>query len=314
MRAGYGWVGLSFFCHILTPMPDRFTRCLLCNSDELSPLQGYEIHYLQKCRSCGFVFCYKIPTQEELIAHYDQYLRSNEISPITIKRYEALLDTFEKYRMTNNIIDVGCGDGYFLQVAKQRGWNVFGTEFTDRAIEICSKKGISMKQGKLDADNYSGGFFDVVTSFEVIEHINNPIEDVRSFNKILRSGGAAYVTTPNFNSVSRDLLGAKWNVIEYPEHLSYYTASTIKKLFKSQGFRIVSVSTTGLSIDRLKRGMRKAEETTAVPGAGRSDESMRQNAESKVIYKVAIGGINFFLDVTRKGDSLKGMFEKERGL
>ena len=291
------------------PMAEVFTRCLLCNSDKLSPLRGYEAHYLHKCSNCGFVFCYRIPTQQELVAHYDLYPRSNEISPITIKRYEGLLESFEKYRKTNNLIDVGCGDGYFLQVAKQRGWNVFGTEFTDRAIEVCSGKGISMKQGKLDANNYGESFFDIVTSFEVIEHINNPIEDVGSFNKILRPGGAVYVTTPNFNSVSRDLLGAKWNVIEYPEHLSYYTASTIRKLFKSQRFRTISVSTTGLSIDRLRRGMTKTE--SVVPQGGGSDESMRQNAETNVIYKVAIGSINFFLDVTRKGDSLKGMFEKE---
>jgi len=283
---------------------------LLCNSGDLKPLAGYEKHYLQKCNNCSFVFCYKKPTNQELIDHYGLYPRSNGISPITIKRYEALLDTFEPYRKSNNIIDVGCGDGFFLQVAKQRGWNVYGTEFTDEAVNVCIDKGIDMKKGKLDAKNYPNDFFDVVTSFEVIEHINNPVEDVTNYNKILRTGGMMYVTTPNFNSISRNLLGVNWNIIEYPEHLSYYTAKTIKRLFCDNGFDVKKVTTTGLSVDRLKKGLRKGTQTLGSNKVVSSDEGLRQSAESNWKYKIAIRLVNFSLNITRKGDSLKAMFIK----
>lgn len=213
------------------------------------------------------------------------------------------------------MIDVGCGDGHFLQVAKRRGWNVYGTEYTDVAVEVCEKKGISMRKGKLNVDNYPPDFFDLVTSFEVIEHINNPNEDVANYNKVLRKGGVVYVTTPNFNSVSRDLLGVKWNVIEYPEHLSYYTVSTIKKIFVKNGFKPLTVMTSGISIDRLKAGLRKTkvmEANTVAAPATASDEMLRQNAESNGFYKLAIRIVNGLLNVTRKGDSLKGMFVKQR--
>src|SRR6185436_15667294 len=108
---------------------------------------------------------------------------------------------------TNNLIDIGSGDGYFPEHAKQHGWNVFGTEFTDAKVEFSRKKGITMHKGVLDVQNYSPGFFDIIISVEVLEHINNPREEIAKFRELLRPGGAVYLTTPNFNSVSKLMLG-----------------------------------------------------------------------------------------------------------
>lgn len=286
---------------------NEFEKCILCDTANPNPLPGYEKDFLVQCGHCGFVFCNRIPTAEELVKHYEQYSRANIISPITLKRYEQLLEKFEPYRKTNNIIDVGCGDGFFLQVAKQKGWNVYGTEFTEKAVEVCSAKGISMKQGPLDNANYNGIQFDVVTSFEVIEHINNPNEEITKFYSLLRKGGIVYATTPNFNSISRTLLKGTWSVIEYPEHLSYYTASTIKKLFAKHGFRTLSITVSGLSIDRIRQGLGKKETRPAFTG---SDEKIRQQADSSFLYQLAFKMVNGLLNFTRKGDSLKGTFQK----
>ena len=99
-------------------------------------------------------------------------------------------------------------------------------------MEICSKKGIYMKKGVLNPKDYNSQEFDVITSFEVIEHINNPREELQNFYKILRKGGMVYCTTPNFNSLLRYRLKEKYNVICYPEHLSYYTPKTLKYVLK----------------------------------------------------------------------------------
>src|SRR5688572_18752631 len=98
--------------------------CLLCGSRELSDLKGYERHYLVRCDRCSFVFTKRIPTQAEFEKHYSNYSYSKEhyLSPITVKRYNELLDEFEKYRKTNRILDVGCGVGFFLEQARLRGW------------------------------------------------------------------------------------------------------------------------------------------------------------------------------------------------
>ncbi len=287
---------------------DRFDSCLLCGSSDIDSLESYEKHYLFRCRECKFVFVVRRPSGKELSDHYDLYPRANSISEITLRRYEALLDKFEKYRQSNNLIDIGCGDGYFLEVAMKRKWNVFGTEFSQEAMDVCQGQGIKMIRSPFDPSCFEEGSFDVITSFEVIEHINTPQDEVRIFHRLLRRGGMAYVTTPNWNSISRNILNSKWNVIEYPEHLCYYTRKTLRKLFSAHNFRAVEISTTGISINRIGAG------TTIVKSGGGEnniDEKLRQKMEDKFVYKYSKDLINMMLNVSGKGDSIKALFQKQ---
>ena len=282
------------------------TTCLICNSDKLSDIDRYSKNYLTQCQSCGFVFCKKIPTNIELTNYYEQYSRGGAISPITIKRYNELLDEFENYRKTNNILDIGCGDGHFLEVAQERGWNVFGTEFTDAAIDVCIKKGIKMHKGVLASENYSENEFDIITSFEVIEHINNPQNEINNIKPILRTGGLFYLTTPNFNSLSRIFLGPNWNVIDYPEHLSYYSPKTINSFFQKNGFQKIKIITTGISLSRFRRSINDNKNTANF----NLDDRLREKSENKNGYKFIKWAANFFLNTTKSGDALKAYFQK----
>ena len=286
----------------------KHTTCLICSSSNLKLMPRYLNGDMQKCMDCNFVFASSIPTIEELIAHYNTYTRDDYLSPITIKRYHEILDGFEQYRKTNKLIDVGCGIGYFLEVAKERGWEVYGTEYTDSALDICRKKGITMHEGKWDPSNYVDGSFDIVTSFEVIEHINNPIEEVQNFNKLLRKGGALYVTTPNFNSLSRLINKEKWTVISYPEHLSYYTSSTLKKLLKKYGFTEKWTLTTGFSITRQKITSQKID--TRYIDSNTDDEKLRVKMETKLHWKIIKSIVNNVLTFFRIGDAMKALYIK----
>lgn len=286
----------------------KHSHCLICSSPNLKVLPNFQKANLCKCGSCGFVFAQCIPTEQELIEYYDGYGRNDYLSPVTIKRYHELLDKMEPYRKTNKLLDVGCGIGYFLEVAKERGWEVYGTEYTDKAIEICTGKGIEMHQGKLDPDNYAPESFDVITSFEVIEHINNPVEEIENFKTLLRKGGIVYLTTPNFNSLLRHRLGERYDVITYPEHLSYYTPKTLKKLFCSHGFRKHRIQTTGISFTRLKTS--KGETSQAFISATSDDEHLRTKIEEKAYLQLAKKIVNGTLTLFGVGDSLKGWFVK----
>jgi 2-polyprenyl-3-methyl-5-hydroxy-6-metoxy-1,4-benzoquinol methylase len=286
------------------------SKCLVCNSSSLNPLHDYQKHYLTKCSKCGFVFCSKIPTQEELNNYYKVYAYNGElnISPLTIKSYHILLDEFEKYRKTNKLIDVGCGAGYFLEEAKKRGWEVYGTEYSDKAVEVCLKKGINIKKGKLNASEFDGAEFDVITSFEVLEHINNPNEEIQEFKKLLRKGGLFYCTTPNFNSLMRYYLKSKYNAIKYPEHLSYYTKNTLKLLLTNNGFKPLKFLSTGISIDRFNQSKENNIEKKKVKGT--SDESLRVNISKKWYLALAKNLVNYLLTITSTGLTLKGYFIK----
>lgn len=284
-------------------MENFHDNCLFCHSPDIPSVgMEYEHAYLVKCSSCGLVFGKRIPSLEELQTHYAQYPRNNFISPITIKRYEELLGRFEPFRKLNRILDVGCGDGYFLAVAKRLGWEVFGTEFTAEAAKVCREKGIQIHQG--DLQTFSAEQFDVITSFEVLEHINNGTAHVKKINSLLRNGGLFYFTTPNFNSLSRKRLGGKWNIIEYPEHLTYYTIRTISKLLAKEGFSRKSVRTSGFSVQRYKLSVGSAERK------GNSEEDLRNAIEEKPLLRLLKKILNGILNLTRSGDTLKGFFLK----
>lgn len=287
----------------------KHKHCLICGSERLKHLKSYSEAHLVQCKSCNFVFSEFIPSEQELIEYYEGYGRNDYLSPITIKRYHELLDKFEPYKKTGRILDVGCGIGYFLEEAKKRGWEVYGTEYTQEAIDICEQKGINMQSGALNPSNYELESFDIITSFEVIEHINNPREELGYFNQLLRKGGLVYVTTPNFNSLLRYRLKSKYNVITYPEHLSYYTKNTLKNAFNLSGFQSKKILTTGISLTRLRTSKGTSEQ--AFISESSDDEKFRNKIEEKSHLQILKNAVNWILSVFGIGDSLKGYFLKK---
>jgi 2-polyprenyl-3-methyl-5-hydroxy-6-metoxy-1,4-benzoquinol methylase len=271
--------------------------CLICTRPDVHGLRGYEQHDLLKCSVCGFVFMRKIPTSDELESYYSVYAyqQEKEIPPPTKISLEGLLDKFEKYRKNNRILDVGCGEGWILQLARGRGWQVYGTEFSSRAIAICSSKGIKMYSGVLNPRNIEEKEFDVIISSETIEHINNPKEEVLNIHTLLRTGGLFYVTTPNFDSYLRRIFRNKYDIIGYPEHLCYYTKKTLDYLLRQSGFCKVKLLTTGISISHYQFS-RVADGTPAAANRN-ADERLRSRiAKSYVLRgmkKIINGGLSF---------------------
>jgi 2-polyprenyl-3-methyl-5-hydroxy-6-metoxy-1,4-benzoquinol methylase len=295
-------------------MENIFEKCLLCNHTELKILNRFSSSGLVQCQNCEFIFSRWIPSEKKIIDFYNQYPEYENRNDITSQRYRSLLGTFENFRLTNNLIDVGCGDGKFLDLAKEKKWNVYGTEYIDRFIERCTEAGIKMHRGKYSPLNYTENIFDVLIWIEVIEHINNPVQEILNFKKNLRPGGIVYLTTPNFNSLSRRLLNEKWNVIFYPEHLCYYTPTTLRKLFEQNGFRLIELKTTGISPGRILSSWknRKSDRSKTDPTSSirSTDQSLRETIEGNAILRFIKGGINYFLSLTNSGDSIKAIFQK----
>ncbi|MBA3900248.1 MAG: hypothetical protein H0X62_08585, partial [Bacteroidetes bacterium] len=125
--------------------------------------------------------------------------------------------------------------------------------------------------------------------------------------------GIAYVTTPNFNSLSKKFLGPKWNILNYPEHLSYYTCRTLKHAFACTGFNLIKINTSGFSYSRFKSsnatGLLKNEETN-IQKVKSKDEKIRTFFEKNIMAKMLKGTINYCLDKGEMGDSIKAFFIK----
>ena len=161
----------------------------------------------------------------------------------------------------------------------------------------------------LNIENYKANMFDVITSFEVIEHINNPGDELPIYRNILRQGGVLYFTTPNFNSIERYILKGNYSAIKYPEHLSYYTKKTIHSLFIKNGFNKNKLKATGFSLSRIKHSLKhqgnfKVSKTY-------DDEKIRQNFERSRFLKFSKQLINYILNLFSIGNSLKGLYVKE---
>ena len=283
-------------------------KCLMCSSNNIKQIKGYERYYLSRCNDCGLVFTTYIPNNEELHTNYENYRRDDYLSPITIKRYNEILDSFEKYRKNNRILDVGCGVGYFLDVAKKRGWNVFGTEVTDIAIDICKEKGINVFKGFVSDAPFDKASFDVITSFEVIEHINTPVDEVRSIYSLLRKNGVVYITTPNYNSINRILQGANYtSTLGIPDHLVYFTAKTISVLLENQKLKKCFIKTTGINISSL---LNTKIETADMVSKSSVNESIRVKSDNNNILKIIKYIIDQLLSILKIGDSIKAMYMK----
>ncbi|MFQ3578810.1 MAG: class I SAM-dependent methyltransferase [Bacteroidales bacterium] len=285
------------------------TSCLLCSSSSLKQVTSVSRIELIQCQKCSFVFCKNIPSELELTNYYKNYGKNNYLSPLTVKRYNELLNYFEKYRKTNKILDVGCGHGFFLNEAKKRGWEVWGTDYSDVCQETCIKNNINFHKGDLKTNDYLPESFDVITSFEVIEHTNTPKHEINKFEYLLRSGGIVYITTPNFNSISRSILKDTWSIITYPEHLSYFTAKTLNFLLVNNGFKKVKIQTTGFSLTRYKRAVQKSNQAYISPTS--DDEKLRVKADTKILFKTAKFIINTILTFLKKGDTIKAFYVKK---
>jgi SAM-dependent methyltransferase len=286
------------------------TKCLICGSKELKPYQGYEIHGLVVCNSCGFIFMKRIPTEEELQAHYALYPYDKEqyLSPVTVAAYNELLHYFERFRETNHILDVGCGQGWLLDISMQHRWDAYGTEYSKVAALKCEKKGIKMKEGVLNPADYPKNYFDVVILSEVIEHINNPLEELEKIYTVLRDGGLLYITTPNFNSYLRYQVKEKYNIIHYPEHLSYYTKKTLDDVLSRSGFKKLKLEATGISISRCQGSLDKDHEP--VMDSTSQDEKLRMLMQKNTLMKIVKKSANKILSVSGLGMTLKAYYIK----
>ena len=269
-----------------------------------------------KCSVCDHVWLNPRPAISELSKiyppHYYAYNYAAKISPIAVKakmwmdegKMRKILRTLN--HKPSSFLDIGCGEGFFLEEAQNRGWKVFGTEFAEKYISICKEKHIEMHYGKLNPDHYSEGFFDVITWFEVIEHINYPVDELKNIHRLLRKNGALYITTPNFNALSRHWLKGKWSVIEYPEHLAYYTPRTLRNILKKAGFSSIRIKTTGISPGRITQSVGRLSNETFHDVDRVWQQQLEKNNGMKLLKSV----VNWFLNLTGTGDSMKALFRK----
>lgn len=290
-------------------MPEPGPRpCPVCGATDHRPIPVRARDHLVRCGRCAMVFTGVTPTPAELAAYYGEYPVHEHVSPVTLKRYDELLADFARYRRTGRMLDVGCGAGLFLERARMQGWEVHGTEFGARALAACRSRGIRIIEGPLDPAHYPPASFDVLCSFEVMEHLTDPGAEMRRMKTLLRPGGALYITTPNYRSMGRLLAGSSWNVVNYPEHLNYFTPGTLTRLAERCGLHLRSVRTTGVSVQRVltRASLDPARRKSAANVQEDLRERLERNAFNRSVKRLA----DRTLDLLKVGDTIKAVYER----
>lgn len=147
-----------------------------------------------------------------------------------------------KARPGGRLLDVGCGAGGYLAVMRALGWDVTGVEPDATSRAVAQGEGLRVVPSLAEA-GFEPGSFDVIALNHVIEHLVDPVAELRSLRTLLAPDGLLGLATPNWASLGRRLFGRSWYALEAPRHLVLFDPRTLRATVEAAGFRVVSRST-----------------------------------------------------------------------
>lgn len=136
------------------------------------------------------------------------------------------------------LLDIGAGTGDFLLVAKNNGWDTFGTEPSEKARTIAIKKGVSIIDATSILDNHS---VDVITMWHVLEHVPDLENQIKELKRLLKPNGTLLVAVPNFKSFDATHYGKFWAAYDVPIHFWHFSKKAIELLFQKENLQLQKV-------------------------------------------------------------------------
>lgn len=240
-------------------------QCKLCGCQVERPRYRLNGFAVLACPDCGLVFADLEPTREELRHTYGLryflerkgYYFRNVVADPTMGRedgqiadFKDWLDRLESLKGKGRLLDVGCGIGIFLAMAKERGWDAYGVDISEEAVEIArSRFGVKAIAGTLAEARFPDHFFDVITLLDVFEHFPNPLVELGEIGRILKEDGPIFLNTPNERALLRRMAHTlyrlsfgRWTYpirkVFHQYHLYYYSLDTLRAILHKQGFAI----------------------------------------------------------------------------
>lgn len=229
----------------------RLVPCPLCGGTKFRKRKEDCGTDVVQCSACGFLYINPQPTSEELEKLYSQEYYGDCAESVggslcfrlpVFQRGVRIIDELGK---PGRVLDVGCGTGDFLELAKRAGWDAFGVELSDRAAHFARSRGLNVICGTLDTAGYAPGFFDVVTMWDVLEHLPDPRRAVEESHRLLTAGGFLVVRVPNTNFqllkafIREDIFRTKRDSMQANLHLNHFSPTTLRRLLTSTGFEVV---------------------------------------------------------------------------
>jgi 2-polyprenyl-3-methyl-5-hydroxy-6-metoxy-1,4-benzoquinol methylase len=234
--------------------------CNLCGSTSLEKLRKIENSWHVRCSQCGFIFTSPKPTPEGIEKFYDAnyFTHSDGLSygyrdyvkdkDNIVRSFAFIYKKLGKYRKPGRSLDVGCAYGFSLLAAQQYGWQARGIELAaDVAATARSDFGLDVRSITLAEVAALGERYDLVTLWDVIEHLADPMAMLRDAHTILNPGGIIAIMTPNAGGLVARVMGDKWVMYQRGavEHLCYFTPSTMRLALDNAGFLLLKTKRWG---------------------------------------------------------------------
>lgn len=169
------------------------------------------------------------------------------LPPLALK-----LDYYGRHLFTRDfptrgaLLDVGCGNGEFLGLARAMGWRASGLDFDPAAVAACRAQGFEVHEGGIEVlDELPDGSFDAITLSHCIEHLPDPAAALARAARLLRTGGQLWIATPNPQGPGLKLFGRAWRGLEPSRHLCVPSAPQLARMLEAAGFE---------AIEPLRRG------------------------------------------------------------
>lgn len=232
-------------------------NCGICgstNSEFLRQIRGLKI---VQCKDCGCIYTNPrrvwnyddsdIPLQEKLSIYQQHYWPKRKVSA------NRFWNESEKYRRSGTLLEVGCGFGHFINESRLHGWSVTGVEIAhDEASWGREHFNLNIIHS-IDDAQLDGLQFDIITLWDVIEHVPDVLNLVHRCFDLLRPGGVLFIKTPNADGLvlkptwwSSAYLSLYWQLV-YPanpnQHIYHFTPAIMKKLLYEIGFVNSSLET-----------------------------------------------------------------------
>lgn len=193
---------------------------------------------LVRCNACELIYVTPRLHNDIIVSSYTQGSDEAFISQACAreKSFEQYIPLIKKYAHTGTLLDIGTAGGSFLSVAKKYGWDVRGIEpSTWLSTFGRSHYGVTIDQGTLFDHQYQDKHFDLITLWDVLEHVDDPYITLLEVKRILKDDGLIIINYPNVGSMLAKLTGRKW-WFYLSVHLYYFTPRTIKLLLTKAGF------------------------------------------------------------------------------
>jgi SAM-dependent methyltransferase len=205
-----------------------------------------------QCAACGSTYLASRPTRQEIGAYYPQDYMPHELARQANRRWLARLDyrygltkrcrLLMRHRAPGRLLDVGCATGEFLVRARELGWEPYGVDLSEYAVQYAREHwNLPAERGDLLDVPYPDGFLDAITLWNVFEHLYAPLESLDRASQLLAPGGIFVLTVPNLGSLDRALFGSAWSGYDVPRHLHVFSVEALRQACAERGLEPVEM-------------------------------------------------------------------------